>query len=249
MGIVQIIDPFYTELPEDTYLRVPTAGQLCTVVSTHPNNIPMVMDVERAAPTEHFATRFSLRNMRGEDFKVKQRLPIHTLNLRDTEELLVQKAKLRPAIVAATARTHFSDVAAVLRRLRRHHLQDHAILVVPVFGIEAPQHSGGFVPLMVARIRCLMYDQFFYCPGGSRPIVEPGVARLDRLHPLLWEASPGVRSPGYIPSRIALSPDALQVLHGMLRRYFGSRDEPDLDTVRALALEALPPEYRVPKSE
>ena len=84
MGIVQLIDPFYIDLPEDTFLRIPTVGQICWIVIGNPLPIPIIADVERITPEEHFATRFRLRPMTTADYKKKQRLPIKLLGLRET---------------------------------------------------------------------------------------------------------------------------------------------------------------------
>lgn len=241
MGIVQIIDPFYVTLPNGSFRRTPTLGQLCWIVSPHVYPIPKIMDVERADPQEHFATKFQIRDMNPRvDFKVKNRLPIKALALRDTEELLIQRAKVRPAIVVATAVTQYPDVARVLRPLGLEHLQHACILTAPLFGIQTAEHSGGFPPIMVARIRGLMYRQFFFCPQAGSPLTSDSVARLDRLQVVIHDSSPGVRSVGYEPTPCSLSPDALGVLMGMLRSQFGSTSEDHLETVRSLAMEAIP---------
>jgi hypothetical protein len=241
MGIVQIIDPFYATLPEASFRRTPTLGQLCWVVSPHVLPIPKIMDVERTDAQEHFATQFQIRDMNPNiDFKIKSRLPIKALALRDTEELLIQRAKLRPAIIVALAVTQYPDVAKVLRPLGLEHLQHACILTVPLFGIQTAEHLGGFPPIMVARIRGLMYRQFFFCPRTNSPLTSDSVARLDRLQVVIHESSPGVKSAGYEPTKYALSADALGVLMGMLRSQFGSTSEEHLETVRSLAMEAIP---------
>ncbi len=241
MGIVQIIDPFYVTLPEDLFRRIPTPGQLCWVVSPHIYAIPKIMEVERADPQEHFATKFKIRDINpNADFKVKNRLPIQALHLRDTEELLIQRAKIRPAIVVGVGTTRFPDVVKALRPMGLEHLQHDSIVTVPLIGIQTTDHPGGFPPIMVARIRGLMYRQFFFCPQAGSPLTGDSVARLDRLQIVLHESSPGVKSPGYEATQCALSPDALGVLMGMLRSQFGSPSEEHLEAVRSLAMEAIP---------
>ena len=97
---------------------------------------------------------------------------------------------------------------------------------------------------MVARIRRLMYRQFFFCPKANSPLTSDSVARLDRLQVVIHESSPGVKSAGYEPTKYALSPDALGVIMGMLRSQFGSTSEEHLETVRSLAMEAIPDSAR-----
>lgn len=245
MGILQIVDPFYVTLPEDSFRRTPSPGQLCWVVSPHIYPIPKVMDVERADPEEHYATKFHIRDVNPKtDFKIKSRLPIKALALRDTEELLIQRAKIRPAIVVGAGTTRFPDVAKILRPMGPEHLQHESIVTVPLFGIQAAERSGGFPPVMVARIRGLMYRQFFFCPQAGSPLTSDSVARLDRLQVVFHESSPGVKSPGYDPTQCALSPDALGLIMAMLRAQFGSTSEEHLETVRSLAMEAIPDSAR-----
>jgi len=245
MGIVQIIDPFYQKLDPNVSARVPQVGQIVNVVSPHPEVIPRILDVERADPTEHYATKFEIRPFDERvDFKKKDRLPIKMLNLGLTEEVLAQTAKLRPAIVVAADFTIFDDVAKDLKTVGRKHLQQPFVHVVPLYGIQTDQHTGGFPPRMVARIRALMYKQFFFCPSKNSPLTVDSVARLDRMHPVLHTSVAGVKSPAFIPTDYALSPEALGVLMGMMRELFGSTEEPLLKVVRELAMEALPAEAR-----
>jgi hypothetical protein len=245
MGIVQIIDPFYQKLDPNLSAKAPQVGQIVQVVSPHPEVIPRILDVERADPKEHWATKFDIRavDMRV-DFRKKERLPINMLSLGLTEEVLIQTAKLRFAIVLSAGVTIFDDVAKELKTAGRPHLQQPFVMVAPVYGIQTDQHTGGFPPKMVARIRALMYKQFFYCPSKNSPLPLDSVARLDRMHPVLHTSVAGVKSTAFVPTDYALSPEALGVLMGMLRELFGSVDEPDLKTVRDLAMEALPPEAK-----
>jgi len=166
------------------------------------------------------------------------------LNLGLTEEVLIQTAKLRFALVLSAGFTIFDDVAKQLKTVGRPHLQQPFVMVAPLYGIQTDQHSGGFPPRMVARIRAMMYKQFFFCPFKNSPLIVDSVARLDRMHPVLHMSVAGVKSPSFVPSDYALSPEALGVLMGMLRELFGSTDEPDLKVVRDLAMEALPPDAK-----
>ena len=165
MGIVQLIDPFYVKLPDDTFRRASVVGQFCWVPVTHLDPIPRLLDVERADPQEHFATKFSIRNMTDGDFKKKTRLPIKALSLRETEELVIHRAKRRPAIIISGENTIFDDVKALLQQMGRKHLQQESLIIAPLYSVESGDHEGGFPPVMVARIRALMYKQFFFCPN------------------------------------------------------------------------------------
>jgi hypothetical protein len=243
VGISQIIDPFYKLLPDATYRKAPTVGQLCWIPVPRLEEIPFVLDVERAQPTEHYATKFAVRQMCGDDFKSKNRLPIKLLSLGNTEELIAQRAKRRLAVVVSADYTIFDDLQTLLRQRAQKHLQQQFITVAPLYGCEGATHEGGFPPVLVARIKALLYGQFFYCPPKATPSVYEAVVRLDRLQPVV------PRHPTYEPTQVALSDDALILLRTMLRRLFwGVPKDPDdaeknLAVVREIALEALLPEH------
>jgi hypothetical protein len=195
------------------------------------------MEVDREDPTEHYATKFKIRNMTDQDFRKKQKLPIISLTLRETEELLIQKAKKRLAITVAAENTLFGDIREKLGG--REHLQEENILVLPLYGVEAAGHETGFPPVMVARVKALMYRQFFYCPYTA-PVYE-AVVRLDRIQSVI------PHHPGWVPADVALSGEALGVLMGMLREYFGGPQDDYLKPLRELVQEALPEEARMPQ--
>ena len=237
MGITQLIDPFYQSLDLKALKNRPVVGQFCWIAAPHLDKIPRIMEVERDNPTEHYATKFKIRSMTGQDFRRKQKLPIWSLTLRETEELFVQKAKKRLAITVAAENTVFNDVKEAVAG--REHLQEENILVLPLYGIESAGHEGGFPPAIVARIKALMCRQFFYCPYKS-PVYE-AVVRLDRIQPMI------PHHPGWTPENIALSDESLGVLLGMLREYFGAPQDEDMKVLREITQDALPPEAKIPQ--
>lgn len=110
MGITQVIDPFYQSVDLRALKNRPVVGQFCWIAVPHIDKIPRIMEVERENPTEHYATKFKIRNMTDQDFRRKQKLPIWSLTLRETEELLIQKAKKRLAITVMAENTIFDDI-------------------------------------------------------------------------------------------------------------------------------------------
>jgi hypothetical protein len=92
---------------------------------------------------------------------------------------------------------------------------------------------------MVERIKALMYRQFFYCPFEA-PVYE-AVVRLDRIQPVI------PHYPGWEPVNVALSEEALGVLMGVLREYFGAPQDEDLKALREIVQEALPAEATLPQ--
>jgi hypothetical protein len=237
MGITQVIDPFYQTLDPKIPKNRPVVGQFCWIAAPHVEKAPRIMEVEREKPTEHYATKFKIRNMTDQDFRKKQKLPIWSLTLRETEELVIQKAKKRLAITVAAENTIFDDIKENVAG--REHLQEENILVLPLYGIESAGHETGFPPVMVARIRALMYRQFFYCPYKA-PVYE-AVVRLDRIQPII------PHHPGWTPENVALSEDALSVLMSMLREYFGGQPDGDMRALRDLVQEALPDAAKIPQ--
>ena len=181
MGITQLIDPFYEELHQEEFRRRPTMGQLCWVPSPHLNLIPQIFEIQRADPTEHYIGQFRIRNVLETDFQRREELPLYKLTLRLHEELIIQKAKRRPAIVLVTSNTIFQDMGHLLKSQGKKHLQQETILVIPIFSIEKPDHPGGFPSIMTARIKALKYNQFFYCPRTPGEDLVEGVARIDRI--------------------------------------------------------------------
>jgi len=236
MGITQFIDPFYKYLDKNIFRNTPTLGQICWAPICHREDIPRILDVERADPTEHFATKFEIRNMVETDFMKKNRLPIKVLNLRETEELVVTRTKLRQAIIVANRNTVFTDFSKPI--LRKCHLQENSIMVVPLYGVESQEHEGGYPPIMVARIKGMLFNQLFYCPKNSNPLVYEAVARIDRLQTLR------AIYPTYRPDPIALSDEALSVLLAMIRQYFGAAEDDDMRALRELSFETIPLEAR-----
>ncbi len=230
MGITQLIDPFYQSLDLKALKNRPVIGQFCWIAAPHVEKVPRILEVERENPTEHYATKFKIRNMTDQDFKKKQKLPNWWLTLRETEELIVQRAKRQLAITVAAENTLFGDIKEAVGG--REHLQEENILVLPLYGIDSAGHEGGFPSAIVARIKALMYRQFFYCPYKS-PVYE-AVVRLDRIQPII------PHHPGWTPENIALSGEALGVLMGMLREYFGAPQDEDLQALREIVQDALP---------
>jgi len=205
----------------------------------HLNPVPRILDVERADPQEHYATKFSIRNMTDGDFKKKTRLPIKALSLRETEDLVIHRAKRRPVVIVSGENTIFDDVNTLLLQIGRKHLQEESLIVAPLYSVESGDHEGGFPPVMVARIRALMYKQFFFCPKGNSPLTSDSIMRLDRLQTII------PNYPAYIPEPYSLSTEVLGVLMAMLRSLFGAKEEPEFEALKALVFESLPDEAKL----
>ena len=176
--------------------------------------------------------------MTNGDFKKKTRLPIKALSLRETEDLVIHRAKRRPVVIVSGENTIFDDVNTLLLQIGRKHLQEESLIVAPLYSVESGDHEGGFPPVMVARIRALMYKQFFFCPKENSPLTADSIMRLDRLHAVI------PNYPAYIPEPYSLSAEALGVLMAMLRSLFGAKEEADFEALKTLVYESLPDEAK-----
>lgn len=208
---------------------------------THLDEVPRILEVERAASEAHYATRFHISQMNGNHFKAKQKLPVKALSLGDTEELIISKAKKRPCLVLACNNTSFKDPMILSEIKNKRHLQDESMILAPIFGSATPDDEKGFPPIMVARIRVFLYKQFFYlpesCPKTKTKIGKESVARLDRL----FAASP---NRGVTPMGIKLSDEPLLLLMALLRERFGTTPDENLKTVREILDSSLPDHCR-----
>jgi hypothetical protein len=238
MAILQYFpkEKFYTSIDPRKFLP----GQFCWVVTPHIAAIPQILDVERISPEEHEEIRFYLRNAnRPRDFKVDDRtLPIKNLNLRAHEELLVQRAKKRLAIILSAEADIFPEIERLLRKKAKKHLQEDILFVIPAYSIETSTSFSGYPPEMVARIRCLIYRQFFYFPN-CLPHFKEGIARFDRIQVIVGRDISAIE-----PLNISLSQEVFSVF--LARFYYcisGIEDE-DLRTIRELANEAFPSSLR-----
>lgn len=210
----------------------------------HLEEVPRILEVERASSEAHYASKFHIVQMDSGHFKEKRKLPIKSLSLQDTEELLISKAKKRPCIVVACHNTAFKDAAATAELKGRKHLQDDSMILAPIYGTATLEDENGFPPKMVARIRVFLYNQFFYlpkaCPKNRIGFEKEGIVRLDRLFP----AAP---NRGVSPMGMKLAGEPLGLLLALLRERLGAQEHEGLKTVREILLETLPVDCR-PKS-
>jgi hypothetical protein len=86
---------------------------------------------------------------------------------------------------------------------------------------------------MVARIRCLIYRQFFYFPGCSS--FREGVARFDRIQVVSGRDRSAIE-----PLEIALSQEVFSLFLGMFVYCITGIEDDDLEVTRGLVRDALP---------
>ncbi len=231
------------EVTEQMYLKADgiAVGQFVWAPVPHLEEVPRILEVERAAGEVHHASKFRVVQMTKDHFRARDKLPIAALTLGNTEELLISKAKKRPCLVICCNNTAFDDRPILDEVKGRKHLQDKSLLLVPLYGIATPQDERGFPPKMVARIRVFLYSQFFYlprkCTKGNYDFGQEGIARLDRI----FAASPsrGVESMG-----VRLAAEPLKLLMAQVCERFGTAEHDELRLVRQLLDSALPEDCR-----
>lgn len=233
MGILQLYSPkeFYISIAPREF----RPGQFCWVVTPHIDPVPRILDVERSSPEEHDEVKFELRNAnRASDFRTRDRiLPVKKLNLRSHEELLAQRAKKRLGIILSAEVDIFPEIERLLRQKGKPHYQENSLFVIPAYSIESETNFSGFPPEMVARIRCLIYRQFFYFPDCS--LFKEGVARFDRIQVISG------RDPSAIePLDIALSQEVFALLLAMFVYCITGIEDNDLIDIREMVKDALP---------
>ena len=115
------------------------------------------------------------------------------------------------------------------------------MVLAPVSGTAFDEMQTGFPPVMTARIRAFLYNQFFYlpktCPKTRLSIGKDGIVRLDRL----FAATP---TRGLVPMDVKLAAEPMLLLLAVVRERFGGGEDENLKLVRELLLDALPSEVR-----
>jgi hypothetical protein len=210
-------------------------GQFCWIIVPHLDPIPRILDVERESPEEHERVRFLLRNAnKTDDFTKRDRvLPLQYLKLRSNEELLVQCAKKRPAIILSANTDVFPDIEKILRQRGKKHYQQNCLILAPCYHFETEFDPTGFPVEMKARIRCMVYRQFFYIPES--PKVQEGVARFDRIQVIVDRSQVS----SIDPCDFRLSDEVIGTFLGLFEYCITGVEDNNLKAIRDLARECL----------
>src|ERR1044072_7035404 len=101
MGVLQVFESFYTASEKR---GSPAPGDIYLVPVPFIEETPRVFDVKRADPRDHTKLEYEIVEVADRHFTERaDRLPIKLLSLGATEELIIAKAKKRPAIVLFSA--------------------------------------------------------------------------------------------------------------------------------------------------
>ena len=172
---------------------------------------------------------------RAGDFRTGDRiLPVKNLYLRAHEELLTQRAKKRPGIILSAEVDVFSRDRALIKTEGERRIASKILyLLSRLIASNQKQSLSGFPSEMVARIRCLIYRQFFYFPACSS--FKEGIARFDRIQVVSG------RNPAAIePLGIALSQEVFALFLAMFVYCATGIEDNDLTDIRAMVRDALP---------
>jgi len=234
MGILQIFENFYESVPGRT---PPEVGHIYWVPTPDISEVPLIMDAQRASPTEHEISSFEIQQISNHHFKSRDRLPIKKLNLGETEELIVAKAKKRPSVVLASICTDDVDSLpeGAQKRLAKP-LGKKCYLVAPTFSTTTMMDPGTFGPVLVARIRALKYHHLFCLPDPSKTSVPSSIVRLDRIFPTFLGR-------GCEHFGLKLHEEPFSILQSQFNILSGGNNSEPYELVKELVKEALPPEY------
>jgi len=237
MGILKLYSTkaYYQKVDPKLFRR----GQICWIVSPNISPIPQILDVKRNRPEEHDKVDFTLKNVDPDNsFRASQdrTLPIKYLNLKSTEELLIQKAKKRLALIISSPLDIYAEISSVLKQNKKEHLQEDSLFLIPCYGTEMLKDQSGFPPEMVSRIRCLLYRQFFYLPPCG-PFTKESIARLDRIQVVVSKHRAAID-----PTNLCLSEDVLSLFLAMFMFCISGTEEDELCDIRSLVRESMPQE-------
>lgn len=117
--------------------------------------------------------------------------------------------------------------------------EDRSMILAPICGIATPEDFHGFPPVMTARIKAFLYNQFFYlpqaCPKTRISIAKEGIVRLDRL----FAATP-TRGLDRMDKKV--SHEAMVLMLAVVRERLGAAEGEDMKAIRQLLFESLPKE-------
>lgn len=235
MGILQVFDKFLEDTPPNSK---PEPGSMYWAPTSDIDEVTRILEVERATPDEHCITNFEIKQINNEHFTNHQRLPIKKLDLGNTEELIITKAKKRPVVILSVLHTdNIETINSGTQRKLASHLDKTSYLVAPCFSVSSMQNPGTFGPTLVARIRVLKHPHFFCLPDAQDSKKPGSIIRLDRVFPTYLGMC-------CTPMRKKLHPEPFELLLSQFSIITHGKDayrEP-YDLVKSVAQDALPTE-------
>jgi len=241
---VSLIDyyTYFTPIDAPQARARPVLGQVVWAPALHLVTHVDVLAAQRVSSTSHGGATLKHEPHCDTHFGRRTRLDLPVLNLRlgETEELVTHKAKIRPGIVVADA----ADATSAQEKHPAHHTE-RRVVVAPIYDVATEDDPKGFSQVMAARVRCLVYRQFF--PSGAWEetrkapracSLRAGIVRFDRLH-FVTPAPPSLRLE---PLRVC--DEVMSLLHTALWVYLHGTPTAAFTSVRDMMLAELPPEAK-----
>lgn len=195
------LEPFWIKDDGKTLCR----GRMIQAVLPHAMPEQAWLEVEgRQSPTDHTKALYSVKSpLRFADAKNAARrgegLPVAALSQYQNEVYLVQRAKVRWALVMGV---EIPEIPKALRQGETSRWTQPTIVVAPSYGTGEGKSAPG--PEFLKRIRRCEYPNYFFLsiPGQT----QHSVVRLDQMQPI------GRHYQNYRISEYRLSDDVLLVL-------------------------------------
>jgi hypothetical protein len=236
MGVLSLFDPFYIDTPLQ---GPPVPGNIFWVPVAYIDEVPRVLDVQRADPNNHTSIQFAIQQVQSHHFTERpNRLPLKLLTLHATEELIVAKGKRRPVLVLSANKV--ASIAGVSKHEDRFikPLEKSCHIVAPMFSTSTLLVNTTFFPKFVARIRALKHPQFACLPRLGRNDSEPGeIVRLD--HPAVTYLGRGCEYSGF-----SLHPEVFQLIRDQALFVLSGAKSDYLSTVMEAVKDSLPEDLR-----
>lgn len=230
---LQSIEPWWTEDDGKTLCR----GRLILA------NLPFVMSEQatlkvtgRNNPTEHTTALYEISSpFRMNEVREASKLPVAGLPKFHNEVYLVQRAKIRPAIVL---NIELPEIPKKLRQKETKRWTQPTAIVAPAYGASPKGRSAPNPELLKRFYRC-EYPNYLclWLPKqrrnkGIQLNNDPSIIRLDQMQPI------GKGHHNYQRTRYRLNDYALQLLDDwMLWLYSGELPDGELDDIREIFLD------------
>lgn len=164
-----------------------------------------------------------------------QRVDSHS-QLAQTEELVVSRAKKRPALVLAkTNGVDKNTLPAGVQRNKTGTAFEPLYLVAPIYSISTAAEPTAFGPVLSARTKCLMYPEFLYVPEATPNLEYPGILRLDHCFWSHLHACTMLKP-------LFVSASIMEVCWQQLRILAGEQASENYREIRELLMSTLPSE-------
>lgn len=208
-------------------------GQFCWIIVPNIEEIPKILDVERDSPEEHSKAKFVIRKAKAaNDFRKPDRiLPLFYLDLRTSEELLVQRSKKRPGVILNYPLERDAKLLASLTQGQKHQ-HDRSLFVIPCYGSDSEERRGGFLPEICQRAQYFVYRRYFYVPDHPKFKIREGVLRFDRIQVITGKDPAAI-----IPMDFAFSKEIFAIFRAMFFYCITGEQNPDLQAIRELLIE------------